>query len=909
MTRSRQPAHTTSEPERRVTRARRSCRAVTTPISILGCMILAVLIFTGCRLERAADPRGPDTSGPVKLASDAGPYFVGSFHRVSVRLPIGMTLEDLDFVVQGGPAAGQVSLSKEQRESRRPEVMLLVGWRPGDYVLEARGAADDQVLATLPFAVRTSWKNESRGPGIWFNGEPSGGAQASAWGNGPDSPQNIEVIPASGERSVALVLVDTSSQRYTAAESAATQTAWLNDAVNGVSIGGTTRSVATWFSEVSYGEFTITAQAFGPYQLPGDFNTYINADGSETGAYFQAAITAADGDIDYSAFDSVVLVSRSIDGGGSAWPRATIGDGGPYTTAEGDMSLGVVSMPFDWTARDGRHVHETLAHELCHNLGLADQYQPKVGSRNVGEWDMMHGDGRFPHLSAPHRMMLGWVDETWIEPLSFGSMPVPVDETIRLRAIETGAPPASERSVIEVRKADGWNYYFEYRNPQAGQIGDQEMTTPSRVLGLDATSAPWTPPTSRPFLLLLPDDSDGDGAVLAAGGDYRERDPDPSTPMDFQIDVTAIAGNTADVRVRWDVIGRPDPSIRPWPASADRRYQSPDIEVRNAKNAVDATLFNIPWAENPNTVVASVRNRGDIDAPGVRVDFSVMDLTAGKGPKTPLGGETLDIPSQSTVEFTASETWNPPADGHFCIHVRIPLYQTPLTPSKPSVVEMTELNNSAQSNYTQFISATASPGTRAVGEVVVTNPYQQRTRVWLVGRQDNPWYRTYLGHRWVELDPGELLRVPVMFEFVDALPTRGPYRDVNARLRRLRSRHNSAEVIAFIEDPRPPRVHTADEYGGVQARVVHGRETRIDLQTTRTSVTGCVSVTRGGGSVPGRVIIGVEAPCIGTEVGGYQVVALSEGTFEAQLPRDWEVVHVTYLPRVGFAESAASAKR
>src|SRR3954452_1732495 len=41
-----------------------------------------------------------------------------------------------------------------------------------------------------------------------------------------------------------------------------------------------------------------------------------------------------------------------------------------------------------------------------------------------------------------------------------------------------------------------------------------------------------------------------------------------------------------------------------------------------------------------------------------------------------------------------------PASGHFCIAARIPLY---VVPTAPTVVEMTELNNVAQSNYDRFL--------------------------------------------------------------------------------------------------------------------------------------------------------------------------------------------------------------
>ena len=52
-------------------------------------------------------------------------------------------------------------------------------------------------------------------------------------------------------------------------------------------------------------------------------------------------------------------------------------------------------MPTDWTAVDGRRVHETLSHEIGHNLGLPDLYMnvtgfdPGIQARDVGSWDLM----------------------------------------------------------------------------------------------------------------------------------------------------------------------------------------------------------------------------------------------------------------------------------------------------------------------------------------------------------------------------------------------------------------------------------------------------------------------------------------------------------------------------------------
>ena len=86
----------------------------------------------------------------------------------------------------------------------------------------------------------------------------------------------------------------------------------------------------------------------------------------------------------------------------------------------------------------------------------------------------------------------------------------------------------------------------------------------------------------------------------------------------------------------------------------DRPYQSPDIEIRNTRNMADSSWYNVPWAGNNNTVVAKVKNRGTLDAPGDWVNFSVKNLNVGGAPETFLGTQLNDVGEGDTVEFTTS---------------------------------------------------------------------------------------------------------------------------------------------------------------------------------------------------------------------------------------------------------------
>jgi hypothetical protein len=587
-----------------------------------------------------------------------------------------------------------------------------------------------------------------------------------------------------------------------------------------------------------------------------------------------------------------------------AWPYA---NGGTFTTAEGNRTLGVISMPNEWGVAGNREIFDTFSHELGHNLGLGDQYTPAVTGRNLGSWEMMDWDDPMPHFTIAHRLMLGWVQAGWVQSFDFSALGGTVDQTVTLHPIEQGAPAAGRRTGVEIRIADGWNYYFEYRRGQAAQIGDRALPEDGVVLGSDVVSPPWTPPFSRPGLLLLPPDTDNEGAALSNGENYRETDySDPTYPTDFRVDVSGIDANKADLRIRYGVLAKPDPSIRPWPAGPDRQWQSPDIEVRNTRNQADAAWFNVPWIGNPNTIVAKVKNNGTMNAPQVRVNFYVKNFNVGGAPESFLGTDVRDVAAGATVEFSTG--WVPPSGGHYCVVVRIPLYSTPATPPAIPTVEMTELNNLAQSNYDRFISATSVPS-REVTTVDVGNPYAIATRVFLHPGQTNPAYRTYLESTSLWLEPGETKRVTMMFELApDNLGNKVYPNEQLPLVRKMMREPNRVGVVARIEDPNDSPRHKVDVLGGAEAQIVTGKSTRFDrFAAERGTTRGRIVTVEGTHPVPGKAIVRTTRTG-GHEASGdaptyhYQTVKLTSGSFTAKLLADAAQVDGYYLPAHGYAD-------
>ncbi|TIC87549.1 hypothetical protein E8D34_10575 [Nocardioides sp. GY 10113] len=858
----------------------------------------------------------------VELTLPRRRVFVGSFTPVTVAIDpaSGLTDEDLRYELSS-PGAGVVSVARGPKyDPKRPEVMLLGGHELGKHELVAIDKNSGAAVGATTFALTDRWgRRKKRGPGFWFSSDqdishPIG----SAWGGGPSTPQNTRPTPISGTWRIALVFVDTSSARYSTApaDQAALRDLWMDELTDGVLDHGKVRSVRTFYEEASYGNLTLSVTPFGPYNLSGAWGSYFDtSDSSFKGTLVDATIAAADADIDFRDFDTVIMVSPRVPATATqperaAWPFASIGKWGPYTTGDGALNLGFISMVADWGQQPGndREIFETASHELGHNLGLWDQYTPSVAGRNPGGWDLMDADDPHPHMSVSQKMRLGWVRPEWVRTLNFSASGGPLDQTFRLHPLELGAPPAGQSKAIEVRIADGANYYFEYRKEQAPQIGDQDLPADSRVLGTDVATDPSTAPIPRPQVLLLPKHANDDGAVLTNGSKYIDTDyTTPGFPQEFRVDVSATNGTGADVRVRYGANGRPDPSIRPWPASPSRPWQSPDIEVRNARSATRPEWANVPWSGHANTVVATVRNNGTVAANGVVVNFYVKNYTLSNAPETFLGSDTRSIPPGGAVEFNA--TWNAPASGHYCVIARIPLFQDAGT----GIVELTELNNMAQSNYDRFIPSTASPSTRESTTVEVSNPYDEPTYVYLNAGQTNPTYRVLVSHRWLRLKAKQTKRVQVMFEWA---PVRGEDRlpddlgDMNwDEVMKLTQVPNRVGLSAWALHPKDPERHSLGLLGGAMAEVQVGRKVifeEVDAQDE--AVFGRLITTDDAMPVTGGSVIVTLDPSGDGKPEGYRYVdgeVDQEGAFAVKLRGDWRRLWVDYLPAQDYSTATS----
>lgn len=256
--------------------------------------------------------------------------------------------------------------------------------------------------------------------------------------------------------------------------------------------------------------------------------------------------------------------------------------------------------------------------------------------------------------------------------------------------------------------------------------------------------------------------------------------------------------------------------------------------------------------------MAKVKNSGDLLAKGVVVDFFVTEYSAGDGPWVPIGTDTRDIPPNTVVEFTAG--WNPAKDGHHCIIVRIRLYQDP---GNLAVVDQNIYNNEARSNYTQFVSKSASPSTRVGATVLLANPFAAPARVFADVKKSHPQHRVFIDHQWLRVAGKAQRPIQVWDEALwgtrewDILPGEPKSKRTPTLLWEV---PNHLSITGWAERPFEADCGARTLSGGVGIRVSAGRATTIRMRAaTRGYVAGQVRFVDNGAGVNtgGTVLIEV----------------------------------------------------
>ncbi|UCG69374.1 MAG: M6 family metalloprotease domain-containing protein [Thermoplasmata archaeon] len=301
--------------------------------------------------------------------------------------------------------------------------------------------------------------------------------------------------------------------------------------------GTTGNTMRTYYREVSYGQFDIEVDVFGPFQSNrtmayyGDNNPpgRDNANGSISNMA-KEAVQLADPTVDFSPYD------LDSDGTVDALFIIHAGSGEEQSSNEYDIwshmssawyntNDGVWTGPYSTEPEDGKI--GVFCHEFGHILRLPDLYDTDYSSKGIGQWGVMaggswNGGGNTPaHFSAWPKIRLGWVE------------PRIVTSDLSLFQIEI--PPVENNTVIYKIWAhdpsENTDEYFLVENRQ--KIGYDSALPGDGILIWHIDESQSNNNDETHYLVDL-EEADGDQELETSSGISESTDPWKNTVMGFR---------------------------------------------------------------------------------------------------------------------------------------------------------------------------------------------------------------------------------------------------------------------------------------------------------------------------------------------------------------------------------------
>ena len=130
---------------------------------------------------------------------------------------------------------------------------------------------------------------------------------------------------------------------------------------------------------------------------------------------------------------------------------------------------------------------------------------------------------------------------------------------------------------------------------------------------------------------------------------------------------------------------------------------------------------------------------------------------------------------------------------HFCVGVRIDRFTDALHPENDEVVLG---DNWAQSNFADDSVPFGSPSTRVVTATAVSNPLLESRVYEVEANQSTEWYRVYVGHRWLRLQPGETRSVEVAYESLAGDAAKGA--EFEQQIEQITSTDHHVALIGYV---------------------------------------------------------------------------------------------------------------
>ncbi|MBN8468603.1 hypothetical protein JYJ95_18995 [Corallococcus exiguus] len=316
----------------------------------------------------------------------------------------------------------------------------------------------------------------------------------------------------------------------------------------------TQRSLATYWSEVSEGRTTTTGNVRGWYTLDRAYSC------SETDAMRDAAVRAADSDVDFRQYDRIFIVHPNPSQGCAYAGQATLSCG-QVATADGTVTASMAWLVADWMTSHAAAV-KLVTHEAGHNLSLNHASSRDFGTQPLGmpgtlgtldEYGDLFssmGDWNLGHYAAPHKARIGWLDSSAV---------AQVDGT---GGTFTLAPVVASGGLkaLKVRRRAGANdwLWVEYRRP----VGLFESTLASQVFGGALIHLEDADTRDGTHLLdFTPGTSSWSDPALLPGTTWN----DPYSDLSVTVDAATAAGLTVRIQYRTTSCVQAVPEVRVTP--------------------------------------------------------------------------------------------------------------------------------------------------------------------------------------------------------------------------------------------------------------------------------------------------------------------------------------------------------
>ena len=291
------------------------------------------------------------------------------------------------------------------------------------------------------------------------------------------------VVSPSGAGNIPVILINFNN----------TPTSYTPSDFNTLLFGTASFSMKDYYTEVSYGAFTVSAGpggVVGWYTAAKDHDYYGYANGmSRAAALVKEAVIAADAtgfnfapyDQDGDCYVDVVNIVHQGTGTEASGNNNDIwshrwelrsGTGSPYTTNDNctanpsqkvKVNDYVIQPEVLW---GGQQTMGVFAHEYGHALGLPDLYDTDGSSEGIGNWSLMAGGSwnyasragdRPAHPDAWCKYYLGWVAPTAVSGTLTNEAIAQAATSGDIYQLRSGSPLSGEYFLIENRQKSGFD--------------------------------------------------------------------------------------------------------------------------------------------------------------------------------------------------------------------------------------------------------------------------------------------------------------------------------------------------------------------------------------------------------------------------------------------------------------------